>query len=400
MDIDYDIIIAGGGIAGATLGLVASREGARVLIVEAEPAFRDRVRGEGLHPWGIVEAERLGVLDVLRAAPAHPVSYWHMYLGGMQVERKDLTQATRSRLSGYNVHHPELEVALLTAAEAAGALVRRGIKVTRIEPGAPVTVELARGGARTRRSARLAVIADGRRSRLREQLGIEVMETPSPLVTTGVLLDGVRCDPSSAGMFVEAGGRALGLLLTLPAQRVRLYFVQPRSRGRRGYSSSSDVSELLERCVAIGVPAAAFTAARAIGPLATFDTTLCALRASALPDGVALMGDAAGNVDPAFGCGQSMVLRDVRTLLEAWHASRDWQLAAAQYADRRRAYHASMLRVEAWMTRILFTPGPEGDALRAATGPRLAQLGIDLFGAGPDSPSDAATEARLFEGLA
>jgi 2-polyprenyl-6-methoxyphenol hydroxylase-like FAD-dependent oxidoreductase len=399
MDIDYDIIIAGGGVAGATLGLVASREGARVLIVEAEAAFRDRVRGEGLHPWGIVEAERLGVLDVLRSAPAHAVSYWDTYLGGMQVERKDLTKTTPSQLPGYNVHHPELESVLLMAAEAAGADVRRGARVTRIEPGAPASVELAHGDGRTQRRARLAVVADGRRSPLRRQLGTEMTETLTPLVSTGLLLDGVSCDRSATGMFVEASGRGLALIVALPRERARLYLFEPRSAGRPRFSGVADVPALLERCVAIGVPPAAFARARAIGPLATFDTTYCALRDGGLPQGVALLGDAAGNVEPAFGCGQSLALRDVRTLFDAFRETGSWQLSAARYVEQRRAYHAALLRVEAWMTRILFTPSPAGDMLRMATGPRLDQLGIDLFGAGPDSPSDAATEAKLFEGL-
>jgi 2-polyprenyl-6-methoxyphenol hydroxylase-like FAD-dependent oxidoreductase len=399
MDIDYDIIIAGGGIAGATLGLVASREGARVLIVEAEAVFRDRVRGEGLHPWGVAIAERLGVLDVLRSAPAQAVSDWDTYLGGMHVERKDLTNVTPSQLPGYNVHHPELETALLMAAEVAGAHVLRGAKVTRVEPGAPAAVELVQGDDRTRRSARLAVIADGRRSPLRKQLGIEMTETLAPLIATGVLLDGVSCDRSATSMFVQATGRALALIVALPRERVRLYLFELRSGRWRRFSGASDLSALLEHCVAIGVPPAALTGARAIGPLATFDTTYCSLRDLALPQGVTLLGDAAGNVEPAFGCGQSLALRDVKTLLDAFCECHDWQLSAARYIAERRAYHASLLRVEAWMTRILFTPSPEGDILRLATGPRLPQLGVDLFGAGPDSPSDAATEARLFEGL-
>jgi menaquinone-9 beta-reductase len=399
MDIDYDIIIAGGGIAGATLGLVASREGARVLIVEAEPAFRDRVRGEGLHPWGLAEAERLGVLDVLRAAPAQTVSYWDTYLGGMQLERRDIARTSPSGLPGFNVHHPELEAALLTAAAAAGAHVLRGTKVARIDPGEPVVVELAHGGDRLRRSARLAAIADGRHSPLRKQLGIEMTSELTPLLSSGVLLDGVSCDRHTTGMFVELTGRGLALLAPLPGERTRLYFFRDRSSERCRYSGPSDVEALLERCASIGVPAAMFAGARAIGPLATFDTTYYSLSSSALPRGVVLVGDAAGNVEPTFGCGQSLVLRDVRTLLEAFRASRDWQLAAAHYTDQRRSYHAAMLRVEAWMTRILFTPSPQGDALRITTGPRLAQLGIDLIGVGPDSPTDAATEARLFEGL-
>jgi hypothetical protein len=73
-------------------------------------------------------------------------------------------------------------------------------------------------------------------------------------------------------------------------------------------------------------------------------------------------------------------------------------LAAADYAEQRRRYDASLLKLEAWMTRILFTPGAHGDVLRAATLPRLLPPGIDLIGAGPDSPTDPATETRLFAG--
>jgi 2-polyprenyl-6-methoxyphenol hydroxylase-like FAD-dependent oxidoreductase len=115
-----------------------------------------------------------------------------------------------------------------------------------------------------------------------------------------------------------------------------------------------------------------------------------------LPPGVALLGDAAGNVDPAFGCGQSLALRDVRTLIEQWRGCGDWQLAAAGYIRERRAYHAALLRIESWLSRILFTPSPQGDALRTLTLPRLQRLGVDLVGAGPDAPSDEATEAELF----
>ncbi len=53
---NYDLILVGGGLGGAALAFAMARHGARVLVVEREVTFRDRVRGEGVAPWGVAEA--------------------------------------------------------------------------------------------------------------------------------------------------------------------------------------------------------------------------------------------------------------------------------------------------------------------------------------------------------
>jgi flavin-dependent dehydrogenase len=57
----YDLIVVGGGIAGSTLARRLAMQGLRVLVIEREERFRDRVRGEGILPWGITEAKALGI---------------------------------------------------------------------------------------------------------------------------------------------------------------------------------------------------------------------------------------------------------------------------------------------------------------------------------------------------
>ena len=52
----WDLIVVGGGLAGASLARAMAAAGARVLVFERERRFRDRVRGEGMHPWGVAEA--------------------------------------------------------------------------------------------------------------------------------------------------------------------------------------------------------------------------------------------------------------------------------------------------------------------------------------------------------
>ena len=66
----YDLLIIGGGLAGAALGRSMALSGAHVLIIEKETEFRDRIRGEVLLPWGNVEAKELGIYDILLKACA------------------------------------------------------------------------------------------------------------------------------------------------------------------------------------------------------------------------------------------------------------------------------------------------------------------------------------------
>ena len=47
---DYDLVIVGGGLAGSALAAAMAPTGTRVLIVERDAVFRDRVRGEGSCP--------------------------------------------------------------------------------------------------------------------------------------------------------------------------------------------------------------------------------------------------------------------------------------------------------------------------------------------------------------
>jgi 2-polyprenyl-6-methoxyphenol hydroxylase-like FAD-dependent oxidoreductase len=70
---NYDVVTIGGGIAAASLAKAMAEHGAAVLILEKEQRFKDRVRGEGVVPWGVAEACELGIFELLRAACGHDV---------------------------------------------------------------------------------------------------------------------------------------------------------------------------------------------------------------------------------------------------------------------------------------------------------------------------------------
>ncbi|HYP61924.1 MAG TPA: FAD-dependent monooxygenase, partial [Thermomicrobiales bacterium] len=77
---DVNICIIGGSIAGSAAAATFVREGYAVALIEREAAFRDKARGEGIHPWGVDEAEDLGLLDVIRTGGAHPLPTWLTYV--------------------------------------------------------------------------------------------------------------------------------------------------------------------------------------------------------------------------------------------------------------------------------------------------------------------------------
>ena len=64
----YDIITIGGGLGGAALAKVMADSGARVLVLESEPQFKDRVRGEVVLSWGVAEAQELGIYEIMKSA--------------------------------------------------------------------------------------------------------------------------------------------------------------------------------------------------------------------------------------------------------------------------------------------------------------------------------------------
>jgi choline dehydrogenase-like flavoprotein len=66
----YDIITVGGGLGGITLAKVMAEHGARVLVLEREKQFKDRIRGELLQAWGVAETQALGLYELLRTTCA------------------------------------------------------------------------------------------------------------------------------------------------------------------------------------------------------------------------------------------------------------------------------------------------------------------------------------------
>lgn len=117
----YDIITVGGGIAASSLAKAMAERGARVLVLEREKQFKDRVRGEAIVCWGVAEANELGVSGLLREKCGHDVPFVEAGSG-----LRDFRTTTPQRLPVLSFRHQVMQETLLAAAENAGGSASRG----------------------------------------------------------------------------------------------------------------------------------------------------------------------------------------------------------------------------------------------------------------------------------
>jgi menaquinone-9 beta-reductase len=396
---NWDVVIVGGGLGGAALGRSLAMQGIRTLVVEREAAFKDRVRGEGIHPWGVAEARTLGIDGLLRDSGAHEVRWWKRYFGPVPRDCRDLVETTPAHCGCLNFYHPAMQRTLLEAAEAAGAIVRRDTTVVGVEPGDAPVVRLRTVHGEERVSARLVVGADGRRSTVRVAAGFIVSQDAPRLILAGILHEGLGAPEDAVQYFLNPSCGQGALIFPIGQQRFRSYFVYGVAQ-RHPLSGSRHIAEFVDACAATGVPRDWYAEAGAsvAGPLAAYPGADCWV-GHPYRDGVALIGDAAAASDPSWGCGLSLTLRDVRVLRDCLLGTDDWPAAAHRYAQQHDRYYGALHRVEDWLTQLLYETGHVADMRRARVLPHFASepdRAPDLSGLGPDTPSDEAARRRFF----
>lgn len=393
---DWDVVTVGGGLGGSALAAAVARSGHRVLVLEGEKQFKDRVRGENMLPWGVAAAQRLGLIDDLVAAGGHRAPFFNIYVMGAQTEHRPFPTTTPAAEASLNMYHPDLQETLLARAARAGAEIVRGAHVQSIaEQDGGWTVTFAKNGETEVISARLVVGADGRFSRMRQMGGFQVARDPNYLRIAGTLVEGTKI-PDDGVHFCIGPGFAT-FIAPLGNGRARVYFVYVGALGDRKLSGHGKVGEFLDGCRATNVPSDWFDGVRVVGPLAEFEGADHWVSSPSKP-GLALIGDAAGASDPSWGCGLSKTLVDVETLAGELAKSNDWNAALRRYAVLHDDYFGKLHQILSWWTTLIWAGGPEADARRARVFPRMHQdpTGFpDAAGQGPFGPCDERARRLL-----
>jgi len=393
----YDIITVGGGLGGSALAKAMAEHGARVLVLERERQFKDRVRGEQMHPWGVVEARELGIYDVLRDTCGHELPWLDIYLGPEQIAHRNITATTSQQLPELAFYHPMMQEVLLSAAANAGAEVHRGATVREVRPGAVPAVVVEQDGQSEEVQARLVVGADGRASLVRKWAGFAVRQDPPLLQMAGVLLDEMSIPPDTSYANLNPSLGQAVFLFPQGNGRVRAYFTYQQAATYR-LQGTADLARFIAESVQTGAPPEFYAGVRASGPLATFDAADTWV-AHPYRAGVVLIGDAAASNDPSFGEGLSLTVRDVRVLRDQLLANTDWDVAGHAYAEAHDRHYGVIHTVTNWWEALFYETGLEAQARRARVLPLLAQDGTrmpDHLVSGPDLPLDETIRRRFF----
>jgi 1H-pyrrole-2-carbonyl-[peptidyl-carrier protein] chlorinase len=178
---DADVIIVGGGPAGATLGTLLAQNGRKVLIIEKDIHPRDHV-GESLVPSTNIVFHRIGFLDKLGDAGFIPKggSGWNGPRSApwkfIEIPLFELPLEGNPQPFTYHVERDAMDTMLLRHAHDNGAKVLQGVKVTDVlfEEGRAVGVraQVADGWSRDLR-AKVVVDATGRRCMMATKMNLK-----------------------------------------------------------------------------------------------------------------------------------------------------------------------------------------------------------------------------------
>ena len=337
----FDVVIVGSGIAGGALATMLARGGKQVLLLERTEAYKDIVRGEWIAPWGLIDAKKAGLSDVLAGVSTHNLTYHVEYGEGIDPDRAEAERGKIAELmpglpGPLAIGHPQACQALFDAAVAAGANAIRGVSEIQVTGGDAPCVAYTKDGARHEAAARLVVGADGRNSQVRSQAGIELHQDPPHHFFSGLLVDGVPEWPED----VQSMGTDLDVQ----------YFVFPQGAGRHRLYLSYGLDQK-GRLAGENAPqkfmdafrlpnvrgSETMASGRIAGPCHSVPNQSTWTDDPSAHPGILLIGDAAGFNDPIVGQGLSISLRDARSVGELLLSSEEWgQPTFAPYVAERR----------------------------------------------------------------
>ncbi|MDQ6827659.1 MAG: NAD(P)/FAD-dependent oxidoreductase [Gemmatimonadota bacterium] len=361
---DADVIVVGGGPAGASTAWALAKAGADVLILDRAHFPRDKPCAEYLSPEASRILAKMGVLDACEAAGA-------AHLAGMIVRSPNGAEMRGDFLAqhgfrgfrdwGLALRRVKLDAIILDSARTAGARVGEGARVTDLisdSRGAVIGVRTLESGGITRdRMARIVVGADGLRSIVARKLGVtHTARTPHRFAFvshfTGIAGMGdcgeMHLHRDGYIGLADVGGGVTNVGLVVPFKHAR--------------GAAGDPAAFMDAWIAARphlVPrfasATRVTAVRTTGPFAS------RARRVAMP-GAALVGDAADFFDPFTGEGIFAALRGGELLapaiIESLAASNAAAAMAAleRYDASRRTHFGGKWKVERLVGHTIASP--------------------------------------------
>ncbi len=349
-----DVVIIGGGPAGATAAIVLARAGRSVTLVDKAVFPRDKCCGDGLTTLALRELDELGFDPAMVPSWQTVNEAWLRSPSGREV----CLPMPADGISGATAPRREFDAALLQMARDAGANVREGCTVTDVTQSGAGVVVAVEGIGQVR--AKHAIAADGMWSPTRKALG---------LAESGYLGEWHAFRQYASGVTGPAAHRlyvwfepdflpGYAWSFPLPDGRVNLGFGVLRDSERTGKSMNAEWASLLERP----------HIRAALGPDAQLEDRVAAWpipagidRATLSAGNVLFVGDAARATDVMTGEGIGQAIVTGRLAAEAIIEGGPTATVAASYEKSVRADlladHRMSKLLNSWLSRAWVARG-------------------------------------------
>lgn len=365
----FDLIIVGGGLAGASLAAALRESRLRIALVEGQAPSRPQgwdARIYAISPANADFLARIGAWEHLDRQRMAPIS-------AMEVHGD---QGGRLNFSAYETGVGELgwilESSLMACELWEG--IKRQANVTRFCPARPAALEIRHDAALLTLedgqllSGRLLVGADGRDSWVRRQAGLEAITTPYN--EKGLVANFATEKPHRDIAWQWFRDDGVLAYLPLPGQRMSIVWSTPDAHADALCALPPEA--LAEQVAAAGQHV--LGRLETITPAAAFPLRLIRVPRTVSPR-LALVGDAGHGIHPLSGHGINLGFQDARVLAEMLGAAGPWQDIGEerflQRYQRARREETVLMQTTTDTLRRLFRASPPGLA-------PLRNLGLTL----------------------
>lgn len=403
---DYDVIVVGGGPAGASAAIHLSRGGARVVVVEQKKFPREKLCGEFISPECLEQFARLGVLGEMSGAGGADLRETVFYAASGRALAVPSEWFGSAAAGGAGValglSRAEMDARLLARSREVGACVLEETHAVGVvfEGGRVRGVRVQTRGAKRVLRASVTIDATGRTRALTRKLVCAPGDERADAMTNGKVrqrglvafkahLEGARVAEGACEIYFYRGG--YGGLSSVESGRSNLCFIVAAADVR---ARGSDAERVMREVVMSNRRAAkTLKDARISSQWLAVALEGFGKFAVAPTPGLLAVGDAASFIDPFTGSGMLMALEggelaaDViaRALprlradgakdgasfesIDATDARNALDAMAAEYRALYCARFGARLRVCSHLRRAAFAPGA------------LVELGVAALGA-------------------